>query len=131
MMLTVAPSPTSSHELRVIIQARRALLTWQADDALSASHPASSILDLCLDAILELEKLRLAVANQLATQAYRLAKDSLEPNSPLSHLPAILLAQVAYEQGRIAEADALLRYRLPAIRKFGTDECAVRAYPLL
>jgi ATP/maltotriose-dependent transcriptional regulator MalT len=49
----------------------------------------------------------------------------------MSTLPATLLAQVAYEQGRFEEAEALLRPRLAVIRASGLPECVARASVLL
>jgi LuxR family maltose regulon positive regulatory protein len=89
------------------------------------------IFDQCLDAIVEFEKNRPAVASRLAERALQHARQSVGGDSPAALLPATLLAQISYEQGRVEEADSLLRYRMPAIRAVGLAECAVRAYPLL
>lgn len=52
-------------------------------------------------------------------------------DSAATLLPATLLAESFYEQGRLEEADNLLRFRMPAIRSSGALECATRAYVLL
>jgi LuxR family maltose regulon positive regulatory protein len=49
----------------------------------------------------------------------------------MSAFPATLLAQVAYEQGRLEEAEALLRPRFSVVRASGILECVARASVLL
>jgi len=71
------------------------------------------------------------VSANLATEALQLARLRYGNHSPMSTLPATLLAQVAYEQGRFAEAEALLLPRLAVIRASGSPECAARASVLL
>jgi LuxR family maltose regulon positive regulatory protein len=89
------------------------------------------ILSLCVSAALAFDRLLLAVSANLATEALRLARVRYGNHSPMSTLPATLLAQVAYEQGRFAEAETLVRPRLSVIRASGLLECAARASVLL
>jgi ATP/maltotriose-dependent transcriptional regulator MalT len=89
------------------------------------------ILSLCVSAALAFDRLLLAVSANLATEALQLARLRYGNHSPMSTLPATLLAQVAYEQGRFEEAEALLLPRLAAIRASGSPECAARASVLL
>jgi LuxR family transcriptional regulator, maltose regulon positive regulatory protein len=89
------------------------------------------ILSLCVSAALALDRLLLAVSANLATEALKLARVRYGNHSPMSTLPATLLAQVAYEQGRFEEAEALVRPRLSLIRASGFLECAGRASVLL
>jgi LuxR family maltose regulon positive regulatory protein len=89
------------------------------------------ILSLCVSAALAFDRLQLTVSGNLATEALQLAQLRYGRHSPLSTLPATLLAQVAYEQGRFEEAEALLRPRLSVIRASGSLECAARASVLL
>jgi LuxR family maltose regulon positive regulatory protein len=89
------------------------------------------IVSLCVSAALAFDRLQLAVSAALATEALQLARLRYGNHSPLSTLPATLLAQVAYEQGRFEEAEALLRPRLLVIRASGSLECVVRASVLL
>ena len=91
----------------------------------------SRILSLCVGAALAFDRLLLAVSANLATEALQLARLRYGNQSPLSIFPATLLAQVAYEQGRFEEAEALLLPRLSMIRTSGSLECAVRATVLL
>jgi ATP/maltotriose-dependent transcriptional regulator MalT len=89
------------------------------------------ILSLCVSAALAFDRLQLAVSANLATEALELARARYGNHSPMSTLPATLLAQVAYEQGRLEEAEALLRPRLSVIRTSGVPECVLRASVLL
>jgi LuxR family maltose regulon positive regulatory protein len=89
------------------------------------------ILSLCVSAALAFDRLHLSVSANLATEAFQLARNRYGNNSPMSTLPAALLAQVAYEQGRHDEAEALLRPRISVIRTSGLLECVARASVVL
>jgi DNA-binding NarL/FixJ family response regulator len=89
------------------------------------------ILSLCVSAALAFDRLQLSVSANLATEALQLARVRYGNNSPMSTLPAALLAQVAYEQGRRDEAEALLCPRISVIRTSGVLECVARASVLL
>jgi ATP/maltotriose-dependent transcriptional regulator MalT len=89
------------------------------------------ILSLCVSAALAFDRVLLSVSANLATEALQLARVRYGNHSPMSTLPATLLAQVAYEQGRFEEAEALVRPRLSLIRASGMLECAARASVLL
>ena len=92
---------------------------------------ACRILSLCVSAGLAFDRLQLAVSAALANEALQLARLRYGNHSPMSTFPATLLAQVAYEQGRFEEAEALLRPRLSVIRASGLLECVARASVLL
>jgi DNA-binding CsgD family transcriptional regulator len=94
-------------------------------------HAVYRILSLCVSAALAFDRLHLAVSANLATEALQLARLRFGNVSPISSFPATLLAQVAYEQGRLEEAEALLRPRLSVIRASGMRECVGRASVLL
>jgi LuxR family maltose regulon positive regulatory protein len=81
--------------------------------------------------MLEFRKLRPVLAGRLAEHALQTARMHLGGDSSATHLPAALLAESLYEQGRLEEADSLLRFRIPAIRASGSLECAARAYLVL
>jgi LuxR family maltose regulon positive regulatory protein len=85
----------------------------------------------CRDAMLEFQKLRPVLAGRLAEHALQTAREQLGRDSSATELPATLLAESLYEQGRLDEADNLLRFRIPAIRSSGSIECAARAYVVL
>jgi DNA-binding CsgD family transcriptional regulator len=89
------------------------------------------ILSLCVSAALAFDRLLITVSANLATEALQLARLRYGNHSPMSIFPAILLAQVAYEQGRFEEAETLLRPRLSVIRASGMRECVARASVLL
>jgi len=89
------------------------------------------ISEACRDAMLEFEKLRPVLAGRLAEHALQTAREHLGRDSSATQLPAALLAESLYEQGRLEEADSLLRFRIPAIRSSGSLECATRAYVVL
>jgi DNA-binding CsgD family transcriptional regulator len=89
------------------------------------------IYGLCMSAALAFDRLHLTVSAALAAEALELAQKRYGHHAPLSCLPATLLAQVAYEQGRFEEVEALLRPRMPVIRATGVLECVLRASVLL
>jgi LuxR family transcriptional regulator, maltose regulon positive regulatory protein len=92
---------------------------------------AFRILNLCISAALAFDRLLLVVCANLAREALQLARLHYGNHSPMSTFPVTLLAQVAYEQGRFEEAEAILRPRLPAIRASGFLDCVARASVLL
>jgi ATP/maltotriose-dependent transcriptional regulator MalT len=89
------------------------------------------ILSLCVSAALAFDRLQFSISGNLATEALELARVRYGNHSPLTTLPATLIAQVAYEQGRLEEAEVLLRPRLLRIRTYGLPECVLRASVLL
>jgi LuxR family transcriptional regulator, maltose regulon positive regulatory protein len=108
--------------------------TPEAFDYLSVPTRAESvyeILNLCMSAAMAFDRLHLTVAATLAREALQSAQQHYGNHSPMSCLPATLLAQVAYEQGRREEAEALLAPRLQMIRASGLPECLMRATVLL
>jgi ATP/maltotriose-dependent transcriptional regulator MalT len=103
----------------------------QVPHTTQALHTTKEIAEQCRDAMLEFRKLRPVLAGRLAEHALRTAREHLGSDSSATHLPAALLAESLYEQGRLEEADSLLRFRIPAIRASGSLECAARAYAVL
>jgi LuxR family maltose regulon positive regulatory protein len=94
-------------------------------------HVLERVLSLCLNASFEFEHLRPTIAANFAAEALRLATARYGADSPVSCLPAVLLGQIAYEQGRLNEADSLLRPRMALIRATGMLECILRAFTVL
>jgi ATP/maltotriose-dependent transcriptional regulator MalT len=92
---------------------------------------ANPILEQCLDAMIEFQKLRPVLAGRLAEEALQIAREHLGGDSSATLLPATVLAQSLYEQGRLDEADNLLRFRTAAIRSSDSLECVARAYGVL
>jgi LuxR family transcriptional regulator, maltose regulon positive regulatory protein len=99
----------------------------QGPGTCSRRRALERILALSLNAALEFEHLRPTVAANLAAEALRLATERYGGTSPVTALPAALLAQVAYEQGRLTEAECLIRPRAAVIRATGVLECVLRA----
>ncbi len=89
------------------------------------------IFSLCVSAGLAFDRLQLGLSANLASEALRVARQRYGNYSPISCLPATLLAQVAYEQGLLEDAETLLRPRLAVIRASGIPECVARATTLL
>jgi LuxR family maltose regulon positive regulatory protein len=81
--------------------------------------------------MLEFQKLRPVLAGRLAEHALQTAREQLGCDSSATQLPTVLLAESLYEQGRLEEADHLLRFRIPAIRSSGSLESAARAHMVL
>jgi len=97
----------------------------------SKRHAMATVINLCVEAALELEQLRLSAAKRLALDALELSQTTYKTNDGLSALPASIVAQVLYEQGSLDEAEACIRGRLRVINTSGVLECALRAYRVL
>jgi ATP/maltotriose-dependent transcriptional regulator MalT len=102
-----------------------------AAKTVSADPYLLEVYEQCRDAMLEFQKLRPVIAGRLAEQAMQTAREHLDRDCSATQLPVVLLAESLYEQGRLEEADNLLRFRIPAIRSSGSLECAARAYVVL
>jgi LuxR family transcriptional regulator, maltose regulon positive regulatory protein len=89
------------------------------------------IVSLCVSAAIAFDRLQLTMSADLATEALLLARVRFGNHSPMASLPATLLAQVAYEQGRLDEAEALLRPRLTSIPTSGMPVFILRARLIL
>jgi ATP/maltotriose-dependent transcriptional regulator MalT len=98
---------------------------------LSKRHAMAAVINLCVEAAVELEQLRLSAAKRLALDALELAQTVCKSNGGLPALPASIVAQVLYEQGSLDEAEACIRGRLRVINTSGVLECALRAYHVL
>jgi ATP/maltotriose-dependent transcriptional regulator MalT len=90
-----------------------------------------TIFQLNLEAAVEFGRLRLAVSGRLAAGALELARRRACSESAAGLLAAALVAQVAYEQGQLDEAEAAIRYRMSVIRTSAPIECVTRAYIIL
>src|ERR1700722_10220687 len=98
---------------------------------LSKRNAMAGVINLCVEAALELEQLRLSAAKRLALDALEVAQRVCKSNDALPALPASIVAQVLYEQGSLDEAEACIRGRLRVINTSGVLECALRAYRVL
>jgi LuxR family maltose regulon positive regulatory protein len=86
---------------------------------------------LCLQGLVELEQLRVSTAERYYLEAMRLAEQQVGPNAAAAGLPASLIAQIRYDQGRLNEAVDLIIDRMPIIDATGMLECVLRAYLVL
>ena len=91
----------------------------------------TTMLDLALDAAIEFGQMHFNAARLLATDALDVARRFESGPAAIDALPACVMAQVLYEEGRVEESEALMAARLPGIRQGGAIEGAVRAYGLL
>src|ERR1700722_20887769 len=98
---------------------------------LSKRHAMAAVINLCVEAALELEQLRLSAAKRLALDALEVAQRVCKSNDALPALPASIVAQVLYEQGSLDEAEACIRGRLRVINAGGVLECALGTYQVL
>jgi ATP/maltotriose-dependent transcriptional regulator MalT len=91
----------------------------------------TNIFDLNLEAAVEFGRLRLTISRRLASEALERARSTACGDSAAGLLASSLVAQVAYEQGHLDEAERAIRYRMSAIRTSATIECVTRAYLIL
>ena len=91
----------------------------------------ASVYRLCLQGLVEFQQLRLGVAERCFLDAMRQAEEYVGANSVAAALPASLIGELRYEQGRIDEAEAAIIDRIPLINAAGMLECALRAYVVL
>jgi LuxR family maltose regulon positive regulatory protein len=132
-----AANPTFATIFQYIDFKSQRLASLAAIDAFDYLDPPTGgetlhrIFGLCVSSAIEFDCLRPTLAANLAAEALGLARQCYGNSAAITVIPATLLAQVAYEQGRFEEAEVLLRQRLPAIRTCGFVECVVRSYVLL
>jgi LuxR family maltose regulon positive regulatory protein len=82
----------------------------------------------CTQGIAEAQQLRFQTADRYFREALRLAQQHVGPNSIAAALPASLIARIAYEEGRVEEAEAMVIDRLQFINAGANIECALSAY---
>ena len=87
------------------------------------------VFDRAMEAALEAQQLRFAAARRLGEDALLRAGEGAASGADL--FPAAVLADLAYEEGRLDAAWSLLEPRLPLIRTLGPLESAIRVYPRL
>lgn len=85
----------------------------------------ASVYRRCLLGVAEIQQLRLQTAERYCLDGLELAQKHMGSNSIVAALPASLLAQIRYEQGRLEEAEELLLDRLPLIYGAGMLECVL------
>jgi LuxR family transcriptional regulator, maltose regulon positive regulatory protein len=87
----------------------------------------ASVYRRCIQGIAEAQRLRLAAAGRYYAEALPLAEQHVGPNS-IAALPASLISRIRYEQGQVAEAEAMLVDRLPLINASAMLECVLSSY---
>jgi LuxR family maltose regulon positive regulatory protein len=83
---------------------------------------------LCLQGLVELQQVRVASAERHYQEAMRLVELHVGPNAAAAALPASLIAQIRYDQGRLGEAEDVIIDRMPIIDATGMLDCVLRAY---
>jgi DNA-binding NarL/FixJ family response regulator len=91
----------------------------------------TTMFDLALDAAIEFAQMHFNAARLLADDALELARRLRAGPAAIDALPACVMAQVLYEEGRVDESEALVAARLQGIRQGGTIDGALRGYGLL
>lgn len=87
--------------------------------------------DLAQAAAIALDQMHFGAARLLAEAALDMEGRAADGLTTANLLPVCIIAQALYEEGRLADAEALLVPRLPDIRADGTLEAALRAHLLL
>ncbi len=103
----------------------------KSDGRRGRGRTVTTMLDLALHAAVELGQMRFHSARLLASDALDVARCLTGNIVPIDSLPACVMAQLMYEEGRLDEAAALVSTRLAAIRQGGAIEGAVRGFGLL
>ncbi len=86
---------------------------------------------LCLQGFAELQQLRFGVAEHHFLDALRRSEEQVGRQSTAAALPASLIAQLRYEQGRLDEAESMIGDRLPTINGTAMLECVLTAHVVL
>jgi LuxR family maltose regulon positive regulatory protein len=86
---------------------------------------------LCLQGFAELQQLRFGVAERHYLDALRRSEEQVGRQSTAAALPASLIAQLRYEQGRLDEAESMIGDRLPTINGTAMLECVLTAHVVL
>jgi LuxR family transcriptional regulator, maltose regulon positive regulatory protein len=88
----------------------------------------ASVYRRCIQGMAEAQQIRLAAAERYYTEALQLAEQHVGPSSVAAALPASLISQIRYEQGRLEEAEAMLIDRVSLISAGAMLECVWGAY---
>ena len=102
---------------------------YSADD--DHRNLLSHVYRLCLQGSVELQQLRFSVAERHFLEALRQGEQYAGPQSTGAALPASLIAQIRYEQGRLEEAEAMIGDRLPTINATAMLECVLVTHIVL
>jgi len=91
----------------------------------------ASVYRRCIQGMCETQQLRFVAADRYCSEGLHLAEQYVGSNSVAAALPASLIAQLRYEQGRVDEAEAMLIDRLSVLRAGAMLECVLSAYLVL
>jgi len=101
---------------------------------LHRQHPLmamTQVAHLSMEAVTEVEQLRLKFGERLANEAIELADRLTANDSSVSLLATCVLASVAFEVGAIEEADLLCRGKAVAIEQHGTPDSALWGFTVM
>ena len=139
-MASGSPDPATNYVARVL---SRSALWLKGDLRGFAAHQAETspttkgrrvqvakFAQRSMEAATEFQQLRLPMAERMARRVIEQA-DRLAGCEDTTLLPELVLAQLDYEKGNLAEADSAVRAVLPRVRVAGIAELAVRAYTTL
>ena len=88
----------------------------------------ASVYRRCIQGMAEAHQLRFRAAEHYYKDAFRLAQQYVGPDSVAASLPAGLISQIRYEEGRLEEAEALLIDRVSLISAGTMLDCVLSAY---
>ena len=94
-------------------------------------HVFEQVYRRCTHGIADTQQLRFRTAERYFREALQLAKQHVGPNSIAAALPASLIARLAYEEGRIKDAEGMVIDRLQFINAGANIECVLSAYFVL
>lgn len=97
-------------------------------------HPLmamTQVVHLSMEAVAEVEQLRLKFGERLANEAIELSERLTANNSGVSLLATCVLASVAFEVGAVEEADLLCRGKAVAIEQHGTPDSALWGFAVM
>jgi ATP/maltotriose-dependent transcriptional regulator MalT len=126
-----AKSPALAAALRVGYWKVRDFDRYYAVPNHRCTHGLATIIGPTIEAVVEAEQLRLAVATRLARSAHERAVSRFGKGSAVTARAAVVLAELLYEEGHHAGLDALVMESLSAVRTSGDDESALRGYRVL
>jgi LuxR family maltose regulon positive regulatory protein len=104
-------------------------LPYSAED--DSRNVLSHIYRLCFQGLVELQQLRLDIAERHFVEALHRGEEAVGPQSTCAALPSALIGQIRYEQGRLDDAEGMIGDRLPTINATTMLECVLPAYLVL
>jgi ATP/maltotriose-dependent transcriptional regulator MalT len=124
-------SPALAAALRVGYWKVRDFDRYYAVPAHRGTHGLATIIEPTLEAVVEAEQLRLAVATRLARSAQERALSRYGKRSPVTARAVVVLAELLYEGGHRDGLEGLVMESLAAVRTSGDEDSALRGYRVL